>query len=93
MFGSRPSPGLLSFPFPGATLALDFPNGGKKTLELLEQLDEVTRSAGGSVNPSKDARMNARDFQEQHPNWRDFESYVDEKISSSFWRRVTAKEA
>lgn len=89
LFGEKSSPGLLSFPMPGATLALDFPNNGEKTLRLLDQLDDVTRSAGGRVNPSKDARMRAEDFQEGYPNWRTMKMYIDPRISSSFWRRVT----
>ena len=88
LFGDKSSPGLLSFPLPGATLALDFPNGGKKTLQLLNQLDEVTRSAGGRVNPSKDARMTAEDFKKGYPNWGRMETLKDPQISSSFWRRL-----
>jgi FAD/FMN-containing dehydrogenase len=90
LFGDKPSPGLLSFPMPGATLALDFPNKGEKTLRLLNQLDEVTRSVGGRIYPSKDARMRAEDFQNGYPNWKMMEAYIDPNISSSFWRRVTA---
>lgn len=89
VFGDMRSPGLLSFPRPGATLAVDFSNNGKKTLELLDQLDDITRDFGGAVNPSKDARMGARDFQRGYPSWRNFERYVDNKFSSTFWRRVT----
>jgi len=89
LFGDKPSPGLLSFPLPGATLALDFPNNGEKTLHLLDQLDDVTRSAGGRVNPSKDARMRSIDFQNGYPNWTKMADYIDPRISSSFWRRVT----
>lgn len=91
LFGSRPSPGLLSFPLPGATLALDFPNQGPKTLQLLEELDTVTRSVGGRVNPSKDARMHAKDFQQNYPGWTDMGAFIDPNISSNFWRRVTAQ--
>ena len=90
MFGDRPSPGLLSFPSPGATLALDFPNGGEKTLRLLESLDEVTRSANGKIYPAKDARMSAEDFKQQYPQWVKLAPYLDNKISSNFWQRVTA---
>lgn len=90
IFGDRASPGLLSFPKPGATLAMDFPNRGKKTLELLERLDQIVRDAGGSVYPAKDARMSAASFQAYFPQWREFEKFKDPKFSSSFWRRVTA---
>jgi FAD/FMN-containing dehydrogenase len=91
LFGDKPSPGLLSFPMPGATLALDFPNQGQKTLRLLDELDEVTRSVGGRLNPSKDARMYREDFQQNYPGWTDMAAYVDPNISSCFWQRVTAQ--
>jgi FAD/FMN-containing dehydrogenase len=90
LFGDRPSPGWLSFPMAGATLALDFPNNGMKTLRLLDQLDDVTRSVGGRVNPSKDARMGAKDFQLGYSNWTKMADCMDPHISSTFWRRVTA---
>jgi FAD/FMN-containing dehydrogenase len=88
-FGSQKSPGLLSFPRPGATLALDLPQRGERTFRLLDELDEIVRSAGGAVYPAKDARMSPRSFQRYFPNWRRFEQFTDPKFSSSFWRRVT----
>ncbi len=89
-FGTRQSPGLMSFPAPGITLAMDFANHGAKTLDLLESLDAVCRDAGGRVYPAKDARMSAASFQAYFPQWREFAAYVDPHFSSSFWRRVTA---
>lgn len=91
LFGEVPSPGLLSFPMPGATLTLDFPNQGRKTLRLLDQLDEITRKAGGRVNPSKDARMHPGDFQRNYRHWETMKDYIDPHFSSTFWRRVAAK--
>jgi hypothetical protein len=49
VFGNVTSPGLLSFPRPGVTLALDFPNRGQKTLDLLESLDKIVQAAFGAV--------------------------------------------
>jgi FAD/FMN-containing dehydrogenase len=92
MFGDVPSPGLLSFPTPGATLALDFPNGGEKTLQLLASLDEVTRAANGRIYPAKDARMSSEDFKNQYPSYTKLESFIDAKFSSNFWQRVTAQQ-
>ena len=89
LFGDRPSPGLLSFPREGVTLALDFPNQGQQTLQLLEQLDQVTRAAGGAVYPAKDARMSPESFEAYFPNWRELERWRDPRLCSSFWRRVT----
>jgi FAD/FMN-containing dehydrogenase len=88
-FGNLPSRGLLSFPRPGATLALDFPNRGEATLRLLESLDAITRSVGGAVYPAKDARMSAHSFQQYFPAWSQLRDYIDPQFSSSFWRRVT----
>jgi len=88
-FGDIPSPGLMSFPRPGVTLALDFPNTGANTLRLLEELDAITRAAGGAVYPAKDARMSAAAFQQYFPRWQQLHRFIDPKFSSSFWRRVT----
>ncbi|MGI9388269.1 MAG: FAD-binding protein, partial [Methyloligellaceae bacterium] len=88
-FGSVRSPGLMSFPRPGLTLTLDFANRGERTLALLDRLDEVVIDAGGAVNPSKDGRMSARAFQAFFPQWRELGVFIDPRISSSFWRRVT----
>lgn len=87
-FGNKTSGGWLSFPRPGVTLALDFPNRGQPTLDLLERLDEVTRQAGGAVYPAKDARMSGDSFRQYFPQWRKFSEYIDPRFSSSFWRRV-----
>ena len=88
-FGDVPSPGLLSFPRSGTTLALDFPFLGEKTLTLFTKLDHIVRETGGAVYPAKDARMSAQDFQAYFPRWEEFLTYKDPKFSSGFWRRVT----
>jgi FAD/FMN-containing dehydrogenase len=86
--GTRGSPGLLSFPMPGTTLALDLPNRGAPTLALLERLDDITLAARGRVYPAKDARMSAAVFAAGQPGLARFSASVDPGFSSSFWRRV-----
>lgn len=88
-FGDVPSPGMLSFPRPGLTLALDFANNGPRTLRLFDRLDTSVRQIGGIIYPAKDAHMSAEDFQAYYPQWQEFAQYIDPKFSSSFWRRVT----
>ena len=88
-FGSQASPGLLSFPMPGATIALDFPNRGDETLRLVRQLNDITVTAGGRIYPAKDAAMTADQFAACYPGWRSLESCRDPAILSDFWRRVT----
>lgn len=88
-FGSVASRGLLSFPRPGTTLALDFPNNGRDVLRLLERLDRIVDEAGGALYPAKDARMSAASFQRAYCSWQDFSRYIDPRFSSGFWRRVT----
>ncbi|HEY8715946.1 MAG TPA: hypothetical protein VIM00_11245 [Candidatus Acidoferrum sp.] len=46
-------------------------------------------NVGGALYPAKDARMNPAMFAASFPRWRTFEKYIDPKLSSSFWRRVT----
>jgi FAD/FMN-containing dehydrogenase len=88
MFGDVASPGWMSFPRRGVTLALDFANRGEKTYRLLEELDRVTRQSGGRVYPAKDARMSPESFAAYYPERERFARYVDPAFSSSFWRRV-----
>lgn len=90
-FGAVRSPGLLSFPRPGVTIALDFAFRGASTLGLLERLDHVVADAGGAVYPAKDVRMSGASFRRFFPQWEAFAQQVDPKFSSSFWRRVTAR--
>jgi FAD/FMN-containing dehydrogenase len=93
VFGDKASPGLMSFPRPGVTLALDFPNQGKKTMVLLDQLDEVVTAAEGAVYPAKDARMSPENFRSYFPRWKELEAYRDSAFSSSFWRRVSGEQS
>lgn len=87
-FGDIPSPGMMSFPRKGVTLALDFPNDGAPTRELMSQLDEIVFQAGGNLYPAKDARMPPQAFRASHPRLDEFTKHIDPGFSSSFWRRV-----
>ena len=90
VFGAQRSPAWLSFPRPGVTLALDFPNHGAPTLALLDTLDAITQQAGGAVYIAKDARMSAAAFRQYYPAWQRLAAYRDPRFSSSFWRRVNS---
>jgi FAD/FMN-containing dehydrogenase len=92
-FGDVASPGLLSFPRPGPTLALDFPNRGRRTLDLLQRLEAVAMEAGGALYPAKDACMSPRTFRRSFPEWERLEALRDPAIMSDFWIRVTEPEA
>jgi L-gulonolactone oxidase len=87
-FGALESPGLLSFPMEGATIALDFPNKGRETLALLEDLDGIVTAAGGRIYPAKDGRMTGAAYRRQYSNWEVFTRHIDPQFSSNFWRRV-----
>jgi FAD/FMN-containing dehydrogenase len=91
VFGDVPSPGMLSFPIPGLTLALDFPIRDEISFDLLQRLAEITLEAGGRMYPAKDARMTAHQFQTFYPQWERFAPYVDPAFDSSFWQRVTGR--
>ena len=88
-FGAHRSPGLLSFPMEGTSLALDFPFTGDETLRLFESLHGIVREHGGRLYPAKDACMTAADFDAGYPRWRRMLPYVDPRFGSDLWRRVT----
>jgi FAD/FMN-containing dehydrogenase len=90
LFGALPSPGMLSFPREGVTLALDFPNQGAPLESLFERLDAIVSEAGGRLYPAKDGRMPGKLFREGFPAWQEFQQFIDPRCSSSFWRRVMA---
>lgn len=75
-FGNQEHGGL-SFPAPGVTLALDFPNYGEALLALFNRLDRIVIEAGGRVYLGKDARLPQQHFQEMYPNWSDWKETRD----------------
>lgn len=87
-FGNRAGPGMLSFPRPGVTLALDFPNRRDSTLRLFSRLDDIVLAAGGTLYPAKDARMSRRMFESGYPRLAEFLPFRDPGITSSMSRRL-----
>lgn len=88
VFGEKKSLGMMSFPEPGITLALDFPVNQEST-KLLEKLDLITIEAQGKVYIAKDARMSKNSFHHFYPRFNEFQKMMDPQFSSSFIRRVT----
>jgi len=90
-FGKVRSPGLLSFPREGVTLALDFPNRGERTARLFGALHATVAAHRGRLYPAKDAHMSGEQFRAQFADVLPrFEAQLDPAFSSSFWRRVKA---
>jgi decaprenylphospho-beta-D-ribofuranose 2-oxidase len=65
-------PGLLSFPLPGWTLALDFPARTPELGSLLDELDRQVLSHGGRVYLAKDSRVPPRVFEQMYPRLTEF---------------------
>jgi FAD/FMN-containing dehydrogenase len=88
VFGDIASPGMMSFPMPGITLALDFPIRREVSFDLLDRLAAITADFGGRMYPAKDACMSAAHFKKFYPQWEQWATYIDPSFSSSFWQRV-----
>ncbi len=87
------SQGMLSFPIPGFTLALDIPMRDNATLQLLNELDEIVLQYQGRIYLAKDARMSAATFRKMYPQfeqWLTIKKMIDSKntFSSSLARRL-----
>lgn len=87
--GDLASPGLLSFPLAGTSLALDFPQHERANRQLFARLDSIVSAAGGRLYPAKDAHMSGTDFRRAYPAWEQIESLRDPALCSRFWQRVT----
>jgi FAD/FMN-containing dehydrogenase len=91
IFGMKSSIGMLGFPKPGITIAIDFPNQGQKTVKLFEHLDKIVQESNGRLYPAKDARMPATLFESGYPRLDEFSFYRDPGISSGFSQRIFGK--
>ena len=87
--GGIRSPGLLSFPLEGVSLALDFAQRDAANASLFARLDALIHEAGGRLYPAKDAHMGAAHFQKAYPAWPRVEALRDRHLQSRFWKRVT----
>lgn len=68
--------GLLSFPRPGYTLALDFPNA-RGADELIRKLIRITRDVGGRIYLAKDSLMSPDDLAAMYPRLPLFRQVID----------------
>ena len=60
------SPGIMSFPLSGYTLALDF-QLSEKVLAFLDEIDRLVAEAGGRIYLAKDARQSRATFEAGYP--------------------------
>ncbi|MFC4708942.1 FAD-binding oxidoreductase [Paraburkholderia caffeinitolerans] len=87
--GDIRSPGLLSFPREGTSLALDFPQRDAQNARLFARLDAIVSEAHGRMYPAKDAHMSGTDFRAAYPQWQQLENLRDPAMLSRFWERTT----
>jgi decaprenylphospho-beta-D-ribofuranose 2-oxidase len=89
--------GYLSFPTPGYTLALDFPN--KPGVEdLYARLVAITLAAGGRIYLGKDALLDAHSFRLMYPEFGAFSAVLAQidpahRMRSDMARRLRLQDA
>jgi len=64
--------GLLSFPRPGLSIAVDFPVHPRKTQALVDRLNELVIEEGGRIYLTKDAFTRAEHFRAMEPRLESF---------------------
>jgi len=68
--------GPLSFPQPGASMALDIPVRGDATRRLVERLNEFAIAHGGRIYLAKDAFTTPEHFRAMYPRLPEFEAVL-----------------
>lgn len=71
--GGAASKGMLSYLYPGYTLALDFPNTGTSLTQLIRRLDKILLKYNGRLYLAKDATMEPAAFAQMYPRLAEFQ--------------------
>lgn len=84
--------GYLSFPHPGYTLALDFPNA-PGALEVIATLERITCDHGGRIYLAKDSTLNPSNLERMYPGLGAFREVLaeidtDGRMQSDMARRL-----
>ncbi len=87
------SGGLLSYLYPGHTLALDFANTGEDLRALIRELDDILLRHGGRLYLAKDSLMSAGTFAAMYPRLAEFQAIKrrldpEQRFASSQARRL-----
>ncbi|MBG0821042.1 FAD-binding oxidoreductase [Planomonospora sp. ID91781] len=85
------TPGMLSFPMPGWTLALDIPAGQRGLAGLLRALDAQVAEAGGRIYLAKDSRMAAGTMAATYPRLAEWRKVRDEADPDGVFRTDLAR--